>query len=98
MTAPELAGAEWRKSSRSNGQGQCVEVAQLGTAVAVRDSKHPAPRCSSSLPPSGPPSSPAPRRASSTSNRPRPTLATPCKGSLLVSAHLILSSQSLDQS
>ena len=41
MTAPELAGAVWRKSSRSNGQGQCVEVAQHSTAVAVRDSKHP---------------------------------------------------------
>jgi hypothetical protein len=41
MTAPELAGAVWRKSSRSNGQGQCVEVAQLDQAVAVRDSKHP---------------------------------------------------------
>jgi hypothetical protein len=41
MTAPKLAGAVWHKSSRSNGQGQCVEVAQLDTAVAVRDSKHP---------------------------------------------------------
>jgi hypothetical protein len=40
MTAPELAGAVWRKSSRSNGQGQCVEVAQLDQAVAVRDSKN----------------------------------------------------------
>ena len=41
MTAPELTGAVWRKSSRSNGQGQCVEIAQLNTAVAVRDSKDP---------------------------------------------------------
>jgi hypothetical protein len=42
MTAPELAGAVWHKSSRSNGQGQCVEVARLDRAVAVRDSKDPA--------------------------------------------------------
>ena len=41
MTAPELTGAVWRKSSRSNGQGQCVEIALAPTAVAVRDSKHP---------------------------------------------------------
>ena len=42
MTAPEQAAAVWRKSSRSNGQGQCVEVARLDQAVAVRDSKDPA--------------------------------------------------------
>ena len=42
MTTPELGQAVWRKSSRSNGQGQCVEVVDLSQAVAVRDSKHPA--------------------------------------------------------
>jgi Domain of unknown function (DUF397) len=33
----------WRKSSRSNTQGnECVELADLGTKVGVRDSKTPA--------------------------------------------------------
>ncbi|GAA1815232.1 DUF397 domain-containing protein [Planosporangium flavigriseum] len=33
--------ATWRKSSRSGGQGNCVEVAGTPTAVGVRDSKDP---------------------------------------------------------
>jgi Domain of unknown function (DUF397) len=37
----ELARAQWRKSVRSNGGDNCVEVAFLGDGVAVRDSKNP---------------------------------------------------------
>jgi Domain of unknown function (DUF397) len=42
MPATELAGAGWRKSSASNSQGACVELAKLGTGeFAVRNSRNP---------------------------------------------------------
>ncbi|MGS2640343.1 DUF397 domain-containing protein [Streptosporangium sp. G12] len=37
----DLANAAWRKSSLSGANGDCVEVADLGDVVAVRDSKNP---------------------------------------------------------
>lgn len=37
-TAPAVT---WRKSTRSNTEGQCVEVADLDDGRAVRDSKNP---------------------------------------------------------
>ncbi|MGC4787856.1 DUF397 domain-containing protein [Micromonospora sp. DT178] len=36
-----LAGARWRKSSRSGDEGACVEMALVPGTVAVRDSKDP---------------------------------------------------------
>jgi hypothetical protein len=36
-----LSRAQWKKSSYSGNSGNCVEVADLGQAVAVRDSKDP---------------------------------------------------------
>ncbi|MFC5187158.1 DUF397 domain-containing protein [Actinomadura harenae] len=31
----------WRKSSHSDAHGQCVELADLGRSVGIRDSKKP---------------------------------------------------------
>lgn len=42
MPATALAGAGWRKSSVSNSQGACVELARLGSGeFAVRNSRNP---------------------------------------------------------
>jgi hypothetical protein len=44
VSTVDLAGLSWRKSSRSTStgaDGDCVEIAFAGTAVAVRDSKNP---------------------------------------------------------
>ncbi|MBQ1076067.1 DUF397 domain-containing protein [Micromonospora sp. C31] len=41
MTSVDLSRAQWKKSTRSSGNGQCVEVADLADAVALRDSKDP---------------------------------------------------------
>jgi hypothetical protein len=42
MTKPDLTHAIWRTSTRSGGNGNCVEVAtNLSGLVAIRDSKNP---------------------------------------------------------
>ncbi|WP_280453678.1 DUF397 domain-containing protein [Nocardia brasiliensis] len=38
-----LSDANWRKSSYSAGQGECVEARLAGGQVLVRDSKNPGP-------------------------------------------------------
>ncbi|MFK3984456.1 DUF397 domain-containing protein [Micromonospora sp. NPDC050397] len=39
---PDLSRARWRKSTKSQDNGGCIEVADLQQAMAVRDSKDPA--------------------------------------------------------
>lgn len=39
--APEIQSVRWFKSTRSTSNGNCVEVADLTSGVAVRDSKDP---------------------------------------------------------
>jgi hypothetical protein len=42
MVTPDLSRAAWRRSLRSQAQGNCVEVAMLDGITAIRDSKDPA--------------------------------------------------------
>jgi hypothetical protein len=41
LAAPETDGLRWFKSTRSAGNGACVEVAVTIDRIAVRDSKDP---------------------------------------------------------
>lgn len=37
----DTSGAVWRKSTKSQDNGGCVEVAELPGGIAIRDSKNP---------------------------------------------------------
>jgi Domain of unknown function (DUF397) len=41
MTPEHLRALTWHKSSYSNSSSNCVEVADIGSEIAVRDSKNP---------------------------------------------------------
>ncbi|WP_119727876.1 DUF397 domain-containing protein [Thermomonospora amylolytica] len=41
MANRDFTSVVWRKSSHSNGGGECVEVAAARSVVAIRDSKSP---------------------------------------------------------
>ena len=38
---PDLSDVRWKKSNRSGAGNNCVQIANLGTTRAVRDSKNP---------------------------------------------------------
>jgi len=39
--AVDFSTATWRKSTKTQANGQCVEVARVGDVIGVRDSKNP---------------------------------------------------------
>src|SRR5688572_6282736 len=41
QSSAALASAAWRKSRRTQANGQCVEVAAVVEAIGIRDSKNP---------------------------------------------------------
>lgn len=41
MPTPDDACPQWRKATASEQQGECVEAADFGAAIGVRDSKNP---------------------------------------------------------